>query len=62
MTGAERQVSLEWLAWSHPVALWWGFMIVVCSLNVALWFSLYLQSRKNKLTRVGAALRIELMT
>jgi hypothetical protein len=62
MTGAEQQMSMEWLAWSNPVALWWGFMIVVSGLNVALWLSLYRQSRKNLLARVGATLRIELMT
>jgi hypothetical protein len=40
-------MSLEWrapprsLAWSNPVAWWWGFLTLVSSVNIAVWFLLY---------------------
>lgn len=40
-------MSLEWqarsgsLAWSNPVARWWGLLTVVSGLNIAAWFVLY---------------------
>ena len=40
-------MSLEWqarsgsLAWSNPVARWWGLLAVVSGLNIATWFVLY---------------------
>jgi len=42
-------MSLEWqarsgsLAWSNPVARWWGLLTVVSGLNIAVWFVLYRQ-------------------
>jgi hypothetical protein len=38
-------MSLDWLAWSNPVAVWWGFLLGVSAANVALWFALYRLSR-----------------
>jgi hypothetical protein len=29
-------MSLDWLSWSNPVALWWSFLLVVSGINVAL--------------------------
>jgi hypothetical protein len=40
-------VSLEWparsssLAWSNPVAWWWGLLALVSCVNIAVWFVLY---------------------
>ncbi|MCA6117666.1 hypothetical protein J6524_22735 [Bradyrhizobium sp. WSM 1738] len=40
-------MSLEWqarsgsLAWSNPVARWWGLLTVVSGVNIAAWFVLY---------------------
>ena len=40
-------MSLEWqarsgsLAWSNPVARWWGVLTVVSGVNIAAWFVLY---------------------
>jgi hypothetical protein len=40
-------MSLEWrapsrsLAWSNPVSWWWGFLTLVSSVNIAVWFLLY---------------------
>ena len=42
-------MSLEWrarpssLAWSNPVARWWGFLTLVSAANIAIWFMLYRQ-------------------
>jgi hypothetical protein len=30
-------MSFHWLTWSNPVALWWGFLLAVSVVNVALW-------------------------
>src|SRR6266403_5506964 len=43
----ERYMSLEWrarsssLAWSNPLAWWWGLLTLVSSANIAVWFLLY---------------------
>jgi hypothetical protein len=29
------------LAWSNPVARWWGLLTLVSGINIAVWFSLY---------------------
>jgi hypothetical protein len=40
-------MSLEWrarpasLAWSNPVARWWGFLTLVSLANISVWFLLY---------------------
>ena len=33
-------MSLAWLTWSNPVALWWIFLVTVSAVNVVLWFKL----------------------
>jgi hypothetical protein len=33
-------MSLAWLSWSNPVAIWWSFLIAVSAVNVLLWFQL----------------------
>src|SRR5438874_5140914 len=43
----EQSMSLEWrarsssLAWSNPVAWWWGLLTLVSGVNIAAWFVLY---------------------
>ena len=40
-------MSLQWpvrpasLAWSNPVARWWGLLTLVSGVNIAIWFWLY---------------------
>ena len=34
-------MSFDWLAWSNPVAIWWGFLVVVSGANIALLLLLY---------------------
>lgn len=29
-------MSFDWLAWSNPVAVWWGFLLIVSGANIAL--------------------------
>ena len=42
-------MSLEWrarssaLAWSNPLAWWWGLLTLVSGVNIAVWFLLYRQ-------------------
>src|SRR5215813_3810823 len=44
-----RHMSLEWraksrpLAWSNPLAWWWGLLTLVSGTNIAVWFLLYHQ-------------------
>src|SRR6201998_4284240 len=54
MIRVERRMSLEWraarqkslarsLAWSNPVAWWWGSLTLISVANIAVWFVLYRQ-------------------
>ena len=44
-------MSLQWqsrsssLAWSNPLAWWWGLLTLVSGANIAVWFLLYQQLR-----------------
>ena len=40
-------MSLDWLDWSGPVALWWSFLLAVSALNVALLLVLQAAYRMN---------------
>jgi hypothetical protein len=33
-------MSFDWLTWSNPVSIWWGFLLSVSVVNVILWLSL----------------------
>jgi hypothetical protein len=39
----KRQARSESLAWSNPVARWWGLLTLVSGANIAVWFLLYHQ-------------------
>jgi len=54
-------MSLDWLAWSNPVAIWWGSLLVVSSANIALWLLLHRRSRRQVLDRARGIFRIELL-
>ncbi len=51
-------MRFEWLGWSNPVAVWWGFLLVVSAINVALWLLLHRRHRTQ--ARCGTY-RIELL-
>src|SRR5262245_26509392 len=44
------------LVWSNPVAIWWGFLVAVSAVNIALWLLLYRHfqtaRQRNNLVRV----------
>ncbi len=58
-------MSLEWraqsssLAWSNPVAWWWGMLTLVSGANIAVWFLLYRQLQPTG--SLGSTSGIELM-
>jgi len=60
-------MSLEWrarsssLAWSNPLAWWWGLLTVVSAANIAVWFVLYRQLHGQPTGGLGSASGIELM-
>lgn len=60
-------MSLEWrarsssLAWSNPVAVWWGFLTLVSGANIAVWFLLYRQLQEQPTGSLGATPGVELM-
>src|ERR1700731_2409151 len=64
---AERSMSLEWrarsssLAWSNPLAWWWGLLTMVSGANIAVWFWLYRQLHEPPTGSVGSTPGIELM-
>ncbi len=54
-------MSVAWITWSHPVGLWWLFLVAVSVTNIALWFGLRRQFRKRSLNFKFGILRAELM-
>src|ERR1700682_2565563 len=64
---ARRSMSLEWrarsssLAWSNPLAWWWGLLTLVSGANIAVWFLLYRQLHEQPTGSLGSTSGIELM-
>src|ERR1700720_3219241 len=64
---AERPMSLEWparsssLAWSNPLAWWWGLLTVVSGANIAVWFWLHRRLQEQPTGTLGSTSSIELM-
>ena len=60
-------MSLEWrarstsLAWSNPLAWWWGVLTLVSGANIAVWFVLYRQLHEQPAGSLGSTSGIELM-
>ncbi len=60
-------MSLEWrarsssLAWSNPLAWWWGVLTLVSGANIAVWFLLYRQLHEQPTGSLGSTSGIELM-
>ena len=54
-------MSFAWLAWSNPVAIWWGLLLVVSAVNIALFLLLRYHFRKKTLDRQRGSFRIELL-
>jgi hypothetical protein len=60
-------MSLEWrarsssLAWSNPLAWWWGLLTLVSGVNIAVWFLLYRQLHAQPTGSLGSTSGVELM-
>ncbi|MGO9699052.1 MAG: hypothetical protein ACLPX7_07305 [Xanthobacteraceae bacterium] len=60
-------MGLQWrarpssLAWSNPLAWWWGLLTLVSGANIAVWFLLYRQLHEQPAGGPGSAPGIELM-
>jgi hypothetical protein len=57
----EWPMRFDWLDWSNPVAIWWGFLLVVSSANIGLWLLLHRRLRIRAVVREWGAFRVELM-
>ena len=51
-------MHFDWLAWSNPVAVWWGFLLAVSSANIALWLALHRHFRIRQWRAVQAELMV----
>jgi hypothetical protein len=60
-------MSLEWrarpssLAWSNPVAWWWGLLTLVSGVNIAVWFVLYRRLLEQPTGSLSGTSGVELM-
>jgi hypothetical protein len=60
-------MSLQWparsssLAWSNPLAWWWGVLTLVSGANIAVWFVMYRELHDQPMGRLGGTSGIELM-
>jgi hypothetical protein len=60
-------MSLEWrarsssLAWSNPLAWWWGLLTLVSGVNIAVWFLMYRQLHEQPTGGFGSMSSIQLM-
>jgi hypothetical protein len=63
----EQLMSSKWqarsnsLAWSNPLARWWGLLTFVSGANIAVWFVLYHQLPAWPTGRLGSPSGIEVM-
>jgi hypothetical protein len=60
-------MSLEWrtqsssLAWSNPLAWWWGLLTLVSGVNIAVWFLLYHQLHQQPTGSLDSTSGIQVM-
>ena len=52
-------MQLDWLTWSNPVAIWWGFLILVSAGNIALLLGLFSYFRKTRVGRRAGLFAVE---
>src|SRR5262249_19763325 len=64
---AEQPMSLQWpsrsgrLAWSNPLAWWWGLLALVSGANIAAWLLLYRYLQEPRTGSLGGTPDVELM-
>jgi hypothetical protein len=44
-------MQFGWLAWSNPVAIWWGFLLLISAGNIAVLLGLVSRSRRSSIGR-----------
>ena len=49
------------LAWSNPLAWWWGVLTLVSGANIAIWFLLYRYLQESRTGALGSRSDVELM-
>jgi hypothetical protein len=54
-------MNFDWLAWSNPVAIWWYFLLIVSTTNIALWFLLHRRFRQWAPHARSGMLRVEIL-
>ena len=59
--GLEGPARSRSLAWSNPLAWWWGVLTLVSGANIAVWFMLYRQLPEQATGSLGGTSSIELM-
>ena len=59
--GLEGPARSRSLAWSNPLARWWGLLTLVSGANIAVWFVLYRQLHEQPTGSLGGTSGIELM-
>jgi hypothetical protein len=52
-------MNVAWLDWSNPVAIWWGFLLIVSAVNIAALLTLGARLRNNSPGKVAGAFAIE---
>src|SRR3954447_7580891 len=57
----ERSARPSALAWSNPLAWWWGVLTLVSGANIAVWFLLYRRLHDQPTGTLGGTSGIELM-
>jgi hypothetical protein len=61
VAGSEWRARSSSLAWSNPLAWWWGWLTLVSGANIAAWFVLYRQLHEQSAGSLGSMSGIELM-
>jgi hypothetical protein len=54
-------MNLDWLAASNPVAIWWCFLLIVSTANIALWMLLHRRYRQMTPSAQRGIFRVEVL-
>ena len=54
-------MNVDWMTWSNPVAVWWGFLSLVSAVNIAAFLLLRSRLQARALVQCGI-IRIEILT
>src|SRR6202043_2536192 len=52
-------MNLDWLDWSNPVAMWWGFLLIVSAVNIAALLTLGARLRNNSSGKAAGTFALE---